>query len=79
MQLFSLFSSAITCINVKEPSTKEAKDSGKKAERVTLKQTFNIIKQNDQLKVFIGVVLCMNLMLQLLGGYGTLLLQVCDR
>ena len=63
-----IISSAITCINVKEPSTKEAKDSGKKAERVTLKQTFNIIKQNDQLKVFIGVVLCMNLMLQLLGG-----------
>ena len=63
-----IVSSLITCINVKEPSTKTADKTTKKAERVTLKQTFKIIGQNDQLKVFIGVVLCMNLMLQLLGG-----------
>ena len=63
-----IISSIITCINVKEPSTKGVKETSKKAERVTLKQTFKIISQNDQLKVFIGVVLCMNLMLQLLGG-----------
>ena len=63
-----IVSSLITCFNVKEPSTKTDKTSTKKAERVTLKQTFKIIAQNDQLKVFIGIVLCMNLMLQLLGG-----------
>ncbi len=58
----------ITCINVKEPSTKITDKVAKKAERVTLKDTFRIIGQNDQLKVFIGVVLCMNLMTQFLGG-----------
>ena len=63
-----IISSLITCINVKEPSTKVSKSSTQKAERVTFKQTFNIIRQNDQLMVFMGVVLCMNLMLQLLGG-----------
>ena len=63
-----IVSSLITCFNVKEPSTKTDKASTKKAERVTLKQTFKIIAQNDQLKVFIGIVLCMNLMLSFLGG-----------
>ena len=63
-----IISSLITCINVKEPSTLVVKETGKKAEPVTLKQTFKIIRQNDQLMVFMGVVLCMNLMMQLLGG-----------
>lgn len=63
-----IISSFITCLNVKESSTLVDKEAGKKAERVTLKQTFKIIRQNDQLVVFMGVVLCMNLMLQLLGG-----------
>ena len=63
-----IVSSLITCFNVKEPSTKTDKASTKKAERVTLKQTFKIIGQNGQLKVFIVIVLCMNLMLSFLGG-----------
>lgn len=63
-----IISSLITCINVKEPSTLVVEETGKKAEPVTLKQTFKIIRQNDQLMVFMGVVLCMNLMMQLLGG-----------
>lgn len=63
-----ILSSVITCINVKEPSTLNTNTTDKKAERVTLKQTFNILRSNDQLLVFIGVVLCMNLMLQFLGG-----------
>ncbi len=56
------------CLKVKEPSTKVAKTNASETDRVTLKQTFKIIGQNGQLKVFIVIVLCMNLMLQLLGG-----------
>lgn len=58
----------ITCLNVKEPSTKTVGQVAKKDERVTIKDTIKIISQNDQLKVFIGVVLCMNLMSQLISG-----------
>ena len=62
--------SIITCVNVKEPSTLQPKGNDKKADRVTLKQTIQIIRKNDQLMVFMGIVLCMNLMTQLLGGMG---------
>lgn len=63
-----IISSLITCINVKEPSTKTLNKEAKKVERVTLKDTIKIIGKNDQLKAFIGVVLCMNLMGQFLSG-----------
>ena len=63
-----ILSSVITCLNVKEPSTLTAEGTDKKADRVTFKQMTQIIRKNDQLMVFMGVVLCMNLMMQLLGG-----------
>ena len=63
-----IITSVVMCLNVKEPSTKLSKGIDKKADCVTLKQTFKIIGQNDQLRVFIGIVLCMNLMLSFLGG-----------
>lgn len=63
-----ILSSVVTCINVKEPSTLQSKVTDKKTDRVTFKQTLQIIRKNDQLVVFMGVVLCMNLMMQLLGG-----------
>ena len=56
----------ITCLNVKEPSTKEV--TGKKAEKTTVKQALNIISGNDQLKAFIWVVLAFNLVVQLSSG-----------
>ncbi len=63
-----IITSVVMCLNVKEPSTKLSKGIDKKADCVTLKKTFKIIGQNDQLRVFIGIVLCMNLMLSFLGG-----------
>lgn len=62
--------SIITCVNIKEPSTLQPKGTDKKVDRVTFKQTLQIIGKNDQLMVFMGIVLCMNLMGQLLGGMG---------
>ncbi len=58
-----IISSIITCLNVKERT-----EIPKNAEKVNLKQTFKIIKLNDQLLVFIGIVLSMNLIMQLSGG-----------
>ncbi|HAX74086.1 MAG TPA: melibiose:sodium transporter MelB [Firmicutes bacterium] len=57
--------SIITVLN-----TKERASTAKTAptEKVNLKQTFKIIKQNDQLTVFIGIVLAYNLLTQLVGG-----------
>ena len=42
--------------------------SGQSAEKTTLKQAFKVIKENDQLLVYIGVVLAYNLVAQLAGG-----------
>ncbi|MGL5314747.1 MAG: melibiose:sodium transporter MelB [Peptostreptococcaceae bacterium] len=56
----------ITCFNVKEESTLDAE--GKKAEKVNFKQTISIIRKNDQLVTFIGIVLGMNLVMQISGG-----------
>ena len=47
-----------------EPSSREAASS-KKAERISIKDAIKVITGNDQLKVFIGVVLCYNLVVQL--------------
>lgn len=59
----------ITVINVKDKSTAVVNDGTKaQKERVGLKAAMKVILQNDQLKVFIGVVLCYNLVVQLYGG-----------
>ena len=58
-----IISSIVTCLNVKERT-----EIPKNTEKVNLKQTFKIIKLNDQLLVFIGIVLSMNLIMQLSGG-----------
>lgn len=53
----------VTVFNVKEQV--EVKPS---AEKVNFKQTINIIRKNDQLVVFVGIVLGMNLIMQISGG-----------
>lgn len=42
--------------------------SGQKAKRTSLKDAIHVITGNDQLKVYIGVVLAYNLVVQLAGG-----------
>ena len=68
ISIIFIITSVVMCLKVKEPSTKVAKTNASETDRVTLKQTFKIIGQNGQLKVFIVIVLCMNLMLSFLGG-----------
>ncbi|HCW54086.1 MAG TPA: melibiose:sodium transporter MelB [Clostridium sp.] len=61
----------ITCVNVKEENMLDAEDDMAKQDkknRIGLKGMMKVILQNDQLKVFIGVVLCYNLVVQLYGG-----------
>lgn len=53
----------ITVFNVKEQV--EVKNN---TEKVNFRQTLNIIRKNDQLLVFIGIVLAYNLAMQLAGG-----------
>lgn len=55
----------ITCINVSEKT-----EVPKNNEKINVKQLVSIIKGNDQLLVFIGIVLSMNLITQLAGGVG---------
>lgn len=62
-----VITSAITAIFVKDRSSIEA-GSGKKAERLSIKGALHVIGKNDQLKVFIGIVLAYNLVAQLAGG-----------
>ena len=58
-----IIATLITVFNVKEHI--EVKNN---AEKVNFKQTLNIIRKNDQLVVFIGIVLFMNLIMQIIGG-----------
>ena len=58
-----IISTIVTCINVKEKTQVQVNN-----EKVNIKQSFNILKQNDQLLVFIGIVLAYNLAMQLAGG-----------
>ena len=58
-----IISTIVTCINVKENTQVQVN-----IEKVNIKQEFNILKQNDQLLVFIGIVLAYNLAMQLAGG-----------
>ena len=53
----------ITVFNFKEQV--EVKNN---TEKVNFRQTLNIIRKNDQLVVFIGIVLFMNLIMQIIGG-----------
>lgn len=57
----------ITVIFVKDRSSLEAAE-GKKAQRTSLKDAIHVITANDQLKVYIGVVLAYNMLVQLAGG-----------
>ncbi|MDO5516539.1 MAG: melibiose:sodium transporter MelB [Clostridium sp.] len=66
-----IVTAVITCVNVKEKSTAiEENDlnSQVKKEKIGFKGMMKVILANDQLKVFIGVVLCYNLVVQLYGG-----------
>ena len=58
-----IISTIVTCINVKEKTQVQVNN-----EKVNIKQALNILKQNDQLLVFIGIVLAYNLAMQLAGG-----------
>ena len=58
-----IISTIVTCINVKEKTQVQVNN-----EKVNIKQAFNILKQNDKLLVFIGIVLAYNLAMQLAGG-----------
>lgn len=62
-----IITSIITVLNVKDSSCENI-DAAKKAEKTSLKKAFKLIKENDQLMVFIGVVLVYNLVAQLSGG-----------
>ena len=58
-----MITSIITCLNVKERL-----ETPNNAQKVNFKQTIQIIRKNDQLVVFIGIVLGMNLVMQISGG-----------
>lgn len=57
----------VTVVFARDRSSLDAA-SGKKAERTSLKYAIHVIAANDQLKVYIGVVLAYNLVVQLAGG-----------
>lgn len=58
----------ITVVNVKDSSSQTTITNSKKEDKTSIKKAFKIIKENDQLMVFIGVVLAYNLFAQLSGG-----------
>lgn len=57
----------VTVIFARDRSSLDAA-SGQKAQRTSLKYAIHVITANDQLKVYIGVVLAYNLVVQLAGG-----------
>ena len=57
----------VTVIFARDRSSMEAASS-QKAKRTSLKDAIHVITGNDQLKVYIGVVLAYNLVVQLAGG-----------
>ena len=57
----------VTVIFVRDRSSLES-SSGEKGKRTSLKEAIHVITANDQLKVYIGVVLAYNLVVQLAGG-----------
>ena len=56
----------VTVILARDRSSMEA-GSGEKGKRTSLKEAIHVITANDQLKVYIGVVLAYNLVVQLAG------------
>ena len=62
-----IITSIITVVNVKDSSS-ETYLNDKKQEKTSFKKAIKVIKENDQLMVFIGVVLAYNLFAQLSGG-----------
>lgn len=62
-----VLTSLITVVFVKDRSSNLAA-SGKKAEKLSVKGALYVIGKNDQLKVFIGIVLAYNLVVQIAGG-----------
>lgn len=56
---------AVTVMNVPEASTLEEKEMPK----ITLKKTIEVIKKNDQLMSFIGLLLTFNLSMQIMNGF----------
>lgn len=56
---------AVTVMNVPEASTLEQKTMPK----ITLKKTIEVIKKNDQLMAFIGLLLTFNLSMQIMNGF----------
>lgn len=67
ISIIFVLTSIITVVNVKDNSCNLV-EANKKAEKTSLKKAFKLIKENDQLMVFIGVVLAYNLVSQLSGG-----------
>lgn len=57
----------VTVIFARDRSSLEA-TTNEKAHRTSLKEAIHVITANDQLKVYIGVVLAYNLVVQLAGG-----------
>lgn len=57
----------ITVIFVKDKSCEQPKTKNAKKEKTSVKDFFHVIGSNDQLKVYIGVVLCFNLLIQIAG------------
>lgn len=62
-----LVTSLITVIFVRDRSCTEAA-TGKKAQKTSIRDAIHVIAANDQLKVYIGVVLAYNMVVQLAGG-----------
>ena len=60
-----MITSVITILNVKERGGSDAQPA---SEKVTFKKALRIIKGNDQLIAFVGIVLAYNLISQLTGG-----------
>jgi melibiose permease len=67
ISIIFVLASIITVVNVKDSSS-EMVFNDKKEEKTSFKKAFKVIKENDQLMVFIGVVLAYNLVAQLSGG-----------
>lgn len=65
-----VFTSTITAVFVKDRSCIPENTAGrsKKSERLSIRDALHVIWGNDQLKVFIGVVLSYSLVVQLAGG-----------
>ncbi len=61
---FFIFSSVLTAVNVKEKVAVNTL-----GEKFIIKDAFNVIAANDQLKVLVGAVLSFNVANQLIGGF----------